>query len=116
MDLRVATLPTTFGEKVVLRLLDNADPHADLRGLGFFPKMLRSYEKVFRRPYGTVLVTDPTGSVKSTTLYANLGELNSAPTGGVSLAYRGTSMRPWVARGARAPVTLGGSVCTRSCS
>jgi type IV pilus assembly protein PilB len=78
MDLRVATLPTTFGEKVVLRLLDNADLRTDLQGLGFSREMLRSYEKVFRRPYGTVLVTGPTGSGKSTTLYATLGELNAA--------------------------------------
>ena len=78
MDLRVATLPTTFGEKVVLRLLDNADIRTDLRGLGLSQKMLASYEKVFRRPYGTVLVTGPTGSGKSTTLYATLGELNAA--------------------------------------
>jgi type IV pilus assembly protein PilB len=77
MDLRVATLPTTFGEKVVLRLLDNADLRTDLRGLGLSRKMLRSYEKVYRRPYGTVLVTGPTGSGKSTTLYATLGELNA---------------------------------------
>ena len=77
MDLRVATLPTTFGEKVVLRLLDNADLRTDLRGLGLSRKMLHSYEKVFRRPYGTVLVTGPTGSGKSTTLYATLGELNA---------------------------------------
>jgi type IV pilus assembly protein PilB len=77
MDLRVATLPTTFGEKVVLRLLDNADIRTDLRGLGFTRQMLASYEKVFRRPYGTVLVTGPTGSGKSTTLYATLGELNA---------------------------------------
>ena len=76
LDLRVATLPTTFGEKVVLRLLDNADLRTDLRGLGFSRKMLSSYQKVFRRPYGTVLVTGPTGSGKSTTLYATLGELN----------------------------------------
>ena len=77
MDLRVATLPTTFGEKVVLRLLDNADLRTDLRGLGFSRNMLASYQKVFRRPYGTVLVTGPTGSGKSTTLYATLGELNA---------------------------------------
>jgi type IV pilus assembly protein PilB len=77
MDLRVATLPTTFGEKVVLRLLDNVSLHADLRGLGFSRKMLQSYEAVFRRPYGTVLVTGPTGSGKSTTLYATLEELNT---------------------------------------
>ncbi|HEX6710943.1 MAG TPA: ATPase, T2SS/T4P/T4SS family, partial [Rubrobacter sp.] len=77
MDLRVATLPTTFGEKVVLRLLDNANLHADLRGLGFSRKMLQRYEAVFRRPYGTILVTGPTGSGKSTTLYATLEELNT---------------------------------------
>src|SRR5215212_8327367 len=77
MDLRVSTLPTTFGEKVVLRLLDNPDLLTDLRGLGFSRKMLHSYEKVYRRPYGTVLVTGPTGSGKSTTLYATLGELDA---------------------------------------
>jgi type IV pilus assembly protein PilB len=77
LDLRVSTLPTTFGEKVVLRLLDNADLRMDLRGLGFSRKMLRTYEAVFRRPYGTILVTGPTGSGKSTTLYATLGELNA---------------------------------------
>jgi type IV pilus assembly protein PilB len=77
MDLRVSNLPTTFGEKVVLRLLDNADLRTDLRGLGFSRKMLRSFEAVFRRPYGTILVTGPTGSGKSTTLYATLSELNA---------------------------------------
>jgi type IV pilus assembly protein PilB len=77
MDLRVSTLPTTFGEKLVLRLLDNADLRAHLRGLGFYRNMLRSYEAVFRRPYGTILVTGPTGSGKSTTLDATLGELNA---------------------------------------
>jgi type IV pilus assembly protein PilB len=77
MDLRVATLPTTYGEKVVLRLLDNADLRADLRALGFSRKVLQSYEAVFRRPYGTILVTGPTGSGKSTTLYATLGEINA---------------------------------------
>ncbi len=78
MDLRVSTLPTTFGEKVVLRLLDNANLYADLRGLGFSRKMIKRYEEIFRRPYGTVLVTGPTGSGKSTTLYATLGEINSS--------------------------------------
>jgi type IV pilus assembly protein PilB len=77
IDLRVATLPTTFGEKVVLRLLDNANLHTDLRGLGFSRRLLQRYEAVFRRPYGTILVTGPTGSGKSTTLYATLEELNT---------------------------------------
>lgn len=76
-DLRVATLPTVFGEKVVLRLLDGAGAGAGLGGLGMAPGMLEEYAGVFRRPYGTILVTGPTGSGKSTTLYATLKELNS---------------------------------------
>lgn len=77
IDLRVASLPTVYGEEVVLRLLDTSNLQADLKGLGFAPKVLVSYEEVFRRPYGTILVTGPTGSGKSTTLYATLKELNS---------------------------------------
>jgi type IV pilus assembly protein PilB len=77
IDLRVATLPTVFGEKVVLRLLDTESVEMDLSKLGFAPKALERYEEVFRRPYGTILVTGPTGSGKSTTLYATLNELNS---------------------------------------
>ena len=77
IDLRVAALPTVFGEKVVLRLLDTANVKVDLRKLGFAPEALESYGEVFRRPYGTILVTGPTGSGKSTTLYATLEELNS---------------------------------------
>ena len=78
IDLRVSTLPTTFGEKVVLRLLDNTKVRTDLRGLGFSRKLLASYEAISRRPCGTILVMGPTGSGKSTTLYATLGEINSA--------------------------------------
>jgi type IV pilus assembly protein PilB len=77
IDLRAATLPTVYGEKVVLRLLDTSSVEVDLSKLGFAPKVLERYEEVFRRPYGTILVTGPTGSGKSTTLYATLGELNS---------------------------------------
>jgi type IV pilus assembly protein PilB len=77
IDLRAATLPTVFGEKVVLRLLDTESVEMDLSKLGFAPKALERYEEVFRRPYGTILVTGPTGSGKSTTLYATLSELNS---------------------------------------
>jgi type IV pilus assembly protein PilB len=77
VDLRVATLPTVFGEKVVLRLLDTANVEMDLRGLGFAPEVLENYEEIFHRPYGTILVTGPTGSGKSTTLYATLKELNT---------------------------------------
>jgi type IV pilus assembly protein PilB len=77
VDLRVATLPTVFGEKVVLRLLDTTSIKTDLEGLGFEPEVLKRYEEIFTRPYGTILVTGPTGSGKSTTLYATLRELNS---------------------------------------
>ena len=77
VDLRVATLPTVHGEKTVLRLLDTASVQLDLTALGFERRDLERYEEVFRRPYGTILVTGPTGSGKSTTLYATLGELNS---------------------------------------
>jgi type IV pilus assembly protein PilB len=77
IDFRVATMPTAFGEKVVLRLLDTASVAADLTKLGFSEEAFERYEKVFRRPYGAILVTGPTGSGKSTTLYATLNELNS---------------------------------------
>jgi type IV pilus assembly protein PilB len=77
VDMRVATLPTVFGEKVVLRLLNTGNVDVDLAGLGFAPEALESYKKIFSRPYGTILVTGPTGSGKSTTLYATLGELNT---------------------------------------
>jgi type IV pilus assembly protein PilB len=77
LDLRAAILPTVFGEKVVLRLLDTSHVRANLGHLGFPAETLRRYKEVYTRPYGTVLVTGPTGSGKSTTLYATLEELNS---------------------------------------
>ncbi|HJQ28538.1 MAG TPA: ATPase, T2SS/T4P/T4SS family, partial [Rubrobacter sp.] len=77
VDLRVATLPTIFGEEIVLRLLDTSSLRADLTDLGFATHDLERYREVFGRPYGTILVTGPTGSGKSTTLYATLGALNS---------------------------------------
>ena len=77
VDLRVATLPTVFGEKVVLRLLNTASVEVNLAGLGFAPEVLETYREIFGRPYGTILVTGPTGSGKSTTLYATLEELNT---------------------------------------
>jgi len=77
VDLRVASLPTVYGEKIVLRLLDTSNATVELTKLGFARKMYERYEDVFRRPYGTVLVTGPTGSGKSTTLYATLNELNT---------------------------------------
>ncbi len=77
IDLRIATIPTVYGEKVVMRVLDKSEVILDLDKLGCEPDFLEKYREVFRRPYGTIFVTGPTGSGKTTTLYATLGELNS---------------------------------------
>jgi type IV pilus assembly protein PilB len=75
IDLRVATLPTVWGEKVVMRVLDNTTAAMDLEDLGIRPANYVSYEKSFSKPYGMILVTGPTGSGKSTTLYATLNQI-----------------------------------------
>jgi type IV pilus assembly protein PilB len=72
IDLRVATLPTVWGEKVVMRVLDNSTARLDLADLGFGASNYTRYSKSFTKPYGMMLVTGPTGSGKSTTLYATL--------------------------------------------
>ncbi|MEJ7871433.1 MAG: ATPase, T2SS/T4P/T4SS family, partial [Rubrobacteraceae bacterium] len=77
IDLRVASLPTVYGEKMVLRLLDSSNATVPLTELGFPPEVYAQYEDIFRRPYGAILVTGPTGSGKSTTLYSTLSELNT---------------------------------------
>jgi type IV pilus assembly protein PilB len=77
IDMRVATLPTVYGEKVVMRLLDKSNVMLDLKDLGFAPKALKRFTRSFTKPYGAILVTGPTGSGKSTTLYAALNILNS---------------------------------------
>ncbi|MGH1503172.1 MAG: GspE/PulE family protein [Acidimicrobiales bacterium] len=74
-DIRVVTLPTVHGESAVLRLLANDRGDLDLNSLGFLPRQLATYREGYRRPWGAVLVTGPTGSGKSTTLYATLREL-----------------------------------------
>jgi type IV pilus assembly protein PilB len=76
VDLRVATLPTVYGEKVVMRILDKSTALLTLSSLGFLPESMARYEESYRKPYGTILVTGPTGSGKSTTLYATLNILN----------------------------------------
>jgi type IV pilus assembly protein PilB len=76
MDFRVSTLPTLFGEKVVLRLLDKSNLQLDMTKLGFEPKQIDVFKDCIHRPYGMVLVTGPTGSGKTTTLYSALSELN----------------------------------------
>ena len=77
IDMRVATLPTVYGEKIVMRLLDKSNVMLDLEDLGFAEKALKRFEKSFTKPYGAILVTGPTGSGKSTTLYAALNILNN---------------------------------------
>jgi len=72
IDLRVATLPTVWGEKVVMRVLDNSTAMLKLSDLGFSDANYESYAQSFTKPYGMILVTGPTGSGKSTTLYATL--------------------------------------------
>lgn len=76
IDLRVSTLPTYWGEKVVLRILDKSRVFVSLTQLGFRPDMLEQYEKLTHVTQGMVLVTGPTGSGKSTTLYATLHTIN----------------------------------------
>ncbi|HUG87654.1 MAG TPA: ATPase, T2SS/T4P/T4SS family [Actinomycetota bacterium] len=77
VDLRVATLPTVYGEKVVLRILDKSNVLLRLDQLGFVDESYDRYETAFRKPYGTLLVTGPTGSGKSTSLYATLNMINT---------------------------------------
>jgi type IV pilus assembly protein PilB len=76
IDFRVSTLPTLFGEKVVLRLLDKSNLQLDLKVLGFEERELNIFYEAIQKPYGMVLVTGPTGSGKTTTLYSALSELN----------------------------------------
>lgn len=78
IDMRVATLPTVYGEKVVMRLLDKSNVMLNLEELGFAEKALKRFRRSFTKPYGAILVTGPTGSGKSTTLYAALNILNSS--------------------------------------
>jgi type IV pilus assembly protein PilB len=77
VDVRVSTLPTVFGEKVVMRLLDKVRAITSLEELGFLPDTLAQFRQVVRRPYGIILVCGPTGSGKTTTLMAALRELNA---------------------------------------
>jgi type IV pilus assembly protein PilB len=80
LDFRVSTLPTLFGEKVVLRLLDKENLMLDMTKLGFEPESLVKFQRNIARPYGMVLVTGPTGSGKTNTLYSALQSLNTIQT------------------------------------
>lgn len=77
IDFRVSSLPTIHGEKIVLRLLDRSAPLIGLEKLGFTEDVLRNFEWLIQRPYGMILVTGPTGSGKTTTLYSALAKINT---------------------------------------
>ncbi len=85
IDYRVSSLPTLFGEKIVLRLLDSSNLQLDMTKLGFEAKQLEVFKEGIHRPYGMCLVTGPTGSGKTTTLYSALADLNQ-PDSNISTA------------------------------
>ena len=80
LDFRVSTVPTLFGEKIVMRLLDKENLRLDMTKLGFEPESLTRFEKQILKPYGMVLVTGPTGSGKTNTLYSSVARLNTPDT------------------------------------
>jgi general secretion pathway protein E len=80
IDVRVSTLPSSHGERAVLRLLDKAESRFTLEGLGMDGEVLERYSRLIQQPHGIVLVTGPTGSGKTTTLYASLGQVDTATT------------------------------------
>ncbi len=80
LDFRISTVPTLFGEKVVMRLLDRSNLMLDMTKLGFEPQALDMFKKAILSPYGMILVTGPTGSGKTTTLYSALTRLNTIVT------------------------------------
>jgi type IV pilus assembly protein PilB len=77
VDFRVSTLPVIFGEKIVLRILDQSNLTLDLEKFGFEPKAERDFMRAIMQPYGMVLVTGPTGSGKTTTLYSAISKINT---------------------------------------
>ena len=80
IDFRVSVLPTLFGEKIVMRLLDREKLMLDMTKLGFEPKSLAKFEAAIERPWGMVLVTGPTGSGKTNTLYSSMAKINTPQT------------------------------------
>jgi type IV pilus assembly protein PilB len=80
LDLRVSVLPTLHGEKIVMRLLDKESLRLDMTRLGLEPESLEKFQKAIFKPYGMVLVTGPTGSGKTNTLYSSIAQLNKEDT------------------------------------
>ncbi|HXN53655.1 MAG TPA: type IV-A pilus assembly ATPase PilB [Candidatus Acidoferrum sp.] len=80
LDFRVSSVPTLYGEKIVMRLLDKENLRLDMTKLGFEPESLKKFERNILKPYGMVLVTGPTGSGKTNTLYSSVSRLNTVDT------------------------------------
>ena len=78
IDMRVSTLPTIHGESIVIRILDSTNLNVDLEKMGFPKKELEQFQKIIKKPYGKILVTGPTGSGKTTTLYGALQNINTS--------------------------------------
>jgi len=78
IDMRVSTLPTIHGESIVIRILDRTNLNIDLEKMGFPKKELEQFQKLIKKPYGKILVTGPTGSGKTTTLYGALQNINTS--------------------------------------
>ena len=77
VDIRVSTIPTIYGESIVMRILDKETAFISLEGLGFEGRLLDAYNGLIKKPFGMILMTGPTGSGKTTTLYASLDSINS---------------------------------------
>jgi type IV pilus assembly protein PilB len=80
IDFRVSCLPTLFGEKIVMRLLDSSKLMLDMTKLGFEAESLKKFESAIEKPWGMVLVTGPTGSGKTNTLYSSISKINKTDT------------------------------------
>ena len=89
LDMRISTLPTPFGESVNLRILNSNEMELELSKLGLFPRDLVVISKILKKPHGIILVTGPTGSGKTTTLYSCLKKLNADIAGPVAILTHG---------------------------
>ena len=94
LDFRVSVLPTLFGEKIVMRLLDKENLRLDMTSLGFEPESLAKFQTAIFKPYGMVLVTGPTGSGKTNTLYSSIVQLNKPDTNIIPRKTRWSSSCP----------------------
>ena len=119
LDLRVATLPTVYGEKVVIRVLDKSNALLRLEDLGFLEESYKQFAKSFKKPYGAILVTGPTGSGKSTTMYSTLNILNEEDKNIITVEdpveYRLAGVNQMQVN-PKAGLTFASPPCVRSCA